>query len=132
MKQPVFKLPNSLTILKKYKKQSSTAGDENKDAASENGAEPQYNQEPVNLNPLDKKEPKEDEPKEEEPKEEEPKEDEPKEEVTNVEKPEKVSKKQPSKQASKEESKFDKLVNITKAQCDNNMALIRECFEDSE
>jgi hypothetical protein len=61
MKQPVFKLPNSLTILKKYKKQSGTAGDDNKDAASENGGDAQYNQDTTIPNPLDKKEPKEDE-----------------------------------------------------------------------
>ena len=37
MKQPVFKLPNSLTILKKYKKQANTAGDENREAGSDAG-----------------------------------------------------------------------------------------------
>lgn len=35
MKQPVFKLPNSLTILKKYKKLGNTAGDDNNDNKSE-------------------------------------------------------------------------------------------------
>ena len=47
--------------MKKYKKQSNTAGDENKEAASENGGDAQYNQDPGNLNLLDKKESKEDE-----------------------------------------------------------------------
>ena len=37
MKQPVFKLPNSLTILKKYKKLGNTAGDDNQDNNSEAG-----------------------------------------------------------------------------------------------
>jgi hypothetical protein len=31
MKQPVFTLPNSLIILKKYKKQNGNKNDENKD-----------------------------------------------------------------------------------------------------
>lgn len=60
MKQPVFKLPNSLTILKKYKKSGNTAGDDNKDGNSDGGDN--NNQDPpTNLTGLGKKETKTDE-----------------------------------------------------------------------
>jgi hypothetical protein len=68
MKQPVFKLPNSLTILKKYKKSGNTAGDDGKDNQSEAGGD-NNNQDHTNLN-VDKKETKADDvPKLEQPKE---------------------------------------------------------------
>lgn len=57
----MFKLPNSLTILKKYKKSGNTAGDDNKDNHSEGGAD-NNNQDQSNVNHADKKETKLDEP----------------------------------------------------------------------
>lgn len=54
-------MPNSLTILKKYKKSGNTAGDDGKDNQSEAGAD-NNNQDQSNVNNMDKKETKADEP----------------------------------------------------------------------